>query len=389
MKEHRYRAETLAQFSSIVETKTDAWRDSEDSYFPWFRGQKRAAWKLLPSAFRDRKFSRGEEDEMREEFVLRSPALSQEESIPQDDWNAYFMMQHYGAPTRLLDWTESPLLALYFALKENYGYYDAAVWMMDPHELNGVAIGNDSVIAPGAPGVGPKDNNRVYPWLARRFDPPSVLPELPVAIFPIHFARRISSQRSCFTIHGRLPNGFDSFVRRSNYLIRIVIPAYSVKSIRKSLTLHGIDETMIFPDLAGLCRVLSERWCVRRETKPHIGTFVRLKPSKAKTGDVGIFAIRPIKKNTKVFSGENEEIVWSAKDSIPKDKPLRKLYEDFAIEKRGRYGTPPSFNRLTPAWYIQDSKSPNMKSDEDYDFYALRDIRSGEELTVDYATLSN
>ena len=45
------------------------------------------------------------------------------------------MMQHYGAPTRLLDWTESPLLALYFALKQNYGYYDAAIWMLNPSAL--------------------------------------------------------------------------------------------------------------------------------------------------------------------------------------------------------------------------------------------------------------
>jgi hypothetical protein len=67
---------------------------------------------------------------------------------------------------------------------------------------------------------------------------------------------------------------------------------------------------------------------------------------------------------------------------------MRRLYDDFAIIKGEIYGTPLSFNRLTPAWYIQDSKSPNMECDEDYDFCALRNIRSGEELTVNYDTFS-
>jgi FRG domain len=385
MNKHVYTVETLGGFSSAVETTTKSWSD-DSRETPWFRGQRRNAWKLRPSIFRAGSFSKDDEDEMREEFVLRSPALTHDEVIPQDDWSAYFMMQHYGAPTRLLDWTESPLLALYFALKENFGYYDAAVWMLEPHALNEIALGDGSVIAPSAFGVEDKDKNLLRPWLNTRFDKKVKLPSLPVAIYPTHFARRISSQRSCFTIHGSRPDAFDSFLRRRKCLGKIVIPAHAVREMKSSLALHGIDETMIFPDLAGLCKVLSERWCVRQESKPHADTFMRLRPSKAKAGDVGIFAIRPIKRNAKIFTGENEEITWTSAKDIPKSGQIKKLYEDFGIGKSDRLGTPTSFNRLTPAWYMQDSKKPNVRCDDDYDFYALRNIRQGEELTVDYST---
>src|SRR5208283_5803414 len=87
------------------------------------------------------------------------------------------------------------------------------------------------------------------------------LPEYPVAIYPTHIARRISGQRSCFTIHGKNPRGFDKLTDIScNCLGKIIIPKIWTAKIRRKLSICGIDEATIFPDLDGLGRSVGLRW---------------------------------------------------------------------------------------------------------------------------------
>jgi SET domain-containing protein len=71
-------------------------------------------------------------------------------------------------------------------------------------------------------------------------------------------------------------------------------------------------------------------------------------------------------------------------------KPLRKLYDDFAVIKDDgkKYGCPRNFNLLTLAWYLSESKDPNVECGKNNRFFALRDIKAGEELTVNHATYS-
>lgn len=360
----------------------------EDGGGPWFRGQQRKHWKLLPSIVREHKFDRNEEDEIREEYVLRAPALSSGEVVA-NDWDTYFLMQHYGAPTRLLDWTESPLIALYFAVRDNPGYYDATVWVLDPYDLNSRVIKTEEVIAPSAPGVSEKDKKKIGPWLPGRFSKREKLPNDPVAIFPMHLARRISSQKSCFTIHGAIRDGFSKFQRDKNCMARIVIPSRAVCTLKSALAQQGIDETTIFPDLEGLARALASKWLEKQRQLAHKNVYVRLKPSNLHKGGIGVFAIKPIAKGARIFAGENEEILWIPDKDVPKTGPIGMLYEDFAILKDGQYGCPTSFNRLTPAWYINESKHPNARCDENYDFIAIRDIRVGEELSTKYSEFSD
>jgi hypothetical protein len=344
---------------------------------------------LAPSLVRIGCSSRETEDEIREEFAIRAPALSRFEPMPTDDWDLYFLMQHYGAPTRLLDWTESPLIALYFALRDNPGHYDSCVWMLEPYELNRRIVRKKEVFSPSAPGANPKDRSRVAPWLPPRWTM-TRLPNDPIAIFPTHIARRISSQRSCFTVHGSSANGFDQFAKGKHACVkRIVVPAHAVLDTKLELLNSGIDDTTIFPDLEGLGRSLATRYRDVKSDSPHRGVYVRIKPSSKHIGGVGIVAIKSIPKNTKIFAGENEEMTWIAKRSLPKSGSLRKLYDDFAVIRDDRYGCPVSFNRLTPAWFMNSSKRPNTRCDENYDFYTTRQIRPGEELTIDYSSFSD
>jgi hypothetical protein len=101
-----------------------------------------------------------------------------------------------------------------------------------------------------------------------------------------------------------------------------------------------------------------------------------------------------IKKDTPLFSDDNEEMVWITEDTVPTTpKEIRRLYDDFAVIKDKRYGCPTNFNRLTMSWFRNEPKPgehPNVGCDtQTYDFFALRDIGAGEELTVDYSKYSD
>jgi SET domain-containing protein len=121
--------------------------------------------------------------------------------------------------------------------------------------------------------------------------------------------------------------------------------------------------------------------------KPHDGVYTRIKPSKIH--GVGVFAIRDIKKETYIFPGDDDELVWIKKNALKGVvRNVKRLYEDFCViqEKGKTYGCPKNFNKMTIAWYLNHSKKPNVGCDKNYNFFALRKIKSGEELTADYDT---
>jgi FRG domain-containing protein/SET domain-containing protein len=385
---------TLEDFiARIVAIKSEWFQD--DPFLPWFRGQERATWPLLPKLYREKRSNQLEtESEIREEFCTRAPALSDYSRLGSNgelsNWEWYFVMQHYGAPTRLLDWSESALIALYFALKSNKGDFDAAVWVLDPWWVNKLVIDTDAVIPPADPGTLQKDRDNVAPWLPGRFKKGAKVPDFPVAVLPTHTIRRVSAQRSCFTIHGSKYDGLEALVakeKKKSHLLRIEVPSWAVNQVKQSLNACGIDETTIFPDLEALGRAVTLNWKDKTSIPPHSDVDTRL--GQSKIHGVGVFAIRHIKKGTPLFGNDDGGVIWIKKSATAKvDRESKRLYEDFAVVKNGQYGCPPSFNRLTPAWYLNESKTPNVLSGKDYRFYAGRDIRKGEELTVDYSTYS-
>ena len=120
---------------------------------------------------------------------------------------------------------------------------------------------------------------------------------------------------------------------------------------------------------------------------PHHGVYTRLAPSQIH--GVGVVAIRSIPKGTFIFFGDEDDLRWVKKASMLRLHPeIRRLFKDFCVVRNGLYGCPNNFNQLTVAWYLNHSTTPNVEADKEYQFFALRKIQKGEELTADYSTYS-
>lgn len=235
----------------------DQWSSENEYVTLWFRGHRASGWNLLPRLYRPEVLGKSSnhdhvanlEGEFRTQFARRSPPFLTQ-TAGSNPWNLYFLMQHYGMPTRLLDWTDSALLALFFAVARHDGKTDAAVWVLDPFWLNRRSTNSDQVYDPGDATL---DTFLQQPYSV------VATKKLPAALDPPHFDRRITSQRSHFTIHGRSVEPIEELAiakGAETRLAKIVLPAASIESIRYDLQTCGITETAIFPDLEGLSREL-------------------------------------------------------------------------------------------------------------------------------------
>ena len=185
-----------------------------------FRGVSSPLHYPIPSIGRESiygPYKRAQEERLFEEFKHRAIALVRDAGL--DDWNWLAYAQHVGVPTRLLDWTTSPLIAAFFALQGDADS-DRAIYAVKYsrfiHEVERV-------------GHSPFDNS-----VEGRFTAPLVFD-------------RIRAQRGLFTVH---PDPTKIFYR--NGMRILVIRRASVDKLRKRLFKYGIDHFHVYPDAEGL-----------------------------------------------------------------------------------------------------------------------------------------
>jgi hypothetical protein len=249
---------SLPEFLALIEQLQT---DVEDIL--WYRGCGRGSHTLIPSLYRHKKAKTtiqlaDLERKLITRFRQRSlPYLSR--SIT-EDWDTLFFMQHYGIPTRLLDWTENPLTSLYFALmgapyksnaKGEPKFKEAAsVWILDPVKWNRRALRHQSYKG-GALTPGDDALNGYKPFVAF-----SGMNNYPVALYGAHNSPRIVAQQGVFTIFGQDTVPMEKLYEEEEFpegsLIRVTIEKTYIARMRKSLLGHGITESVVFPDLEGL-----------------------------------------------------------------------------------------------------------------------------------------
>jgi hypothetical protein len=226
----------------------------------WFRGSRKATWDVSPSIWRTyesgRKYSRDDERNFTNRF--RARASARYSSLPgyDDSANWLSLMQHYGLPTRLLDWTRSPLIALYFAL-EDYIYAgstkpeDAAIWVLEPHILNKLEIDED--VTPSI------DAHTCESCLTPAFTHRDKETGKVIAVMSAEKDVRMFVQQGCFTIHSD-QTALNQRRGHERYLTRVIIPAECVRRLSFEIDVCGFRKGDIFPDLGHLAEELKNRW---------------------------------------------------------------------------------------------------------------------------------
>ncbi len=236
-----------------------------------FRGHSNENYKLLPGIYRKTGKEKtylqwGSELGMLKHFIQEASVYINKPSDEYTSWMEY--AQHYGVPTRLLDWTTNPLVALYFTCKNNE--HDGEIWIVQSRNYDRCAFKNNEAF-------------REFKGATRREAVEMALKEdisfdYPFIYTPFYVDARMSAQSSYFMVWGDKQETFEEMFADEKYRMKLDTPSvktygdkdeflYSVKipssdkqSLLHELDVMGINEKTLFPGLDGIGRYIERQY---------------------------------------------------------------------------------------------------------------------------------
>lgn len=287
---------SIQEFLNIIETLKDNYtyiRSSTNSKIippqtstPKFiyRGHSNHEYKLLPNIFREKivnhstittKFSQLEFNIL-SDFISEANRFAK--GIQSDNYVAWLeIAQHFGVPTRLLDFTENPLVALYFAC-EDMSPNDSAVCVLNVPTYNKKFYDDNTYFSLSNLSK-QKVNYIIYSEIVDQdFQTPHYnnhdFLQFPWIYKPCYIEERMTLQSSIFMLWAASRNNLEYFMEEKNFLQfsdnvdnkedgilgKIIISYESKRHIIEQLNLLGINEKSIYPGLDGIGKYIKNKY---------------------------------------------------------------------------------------------------------------------------------
>jgi len=230
---------------------------SENSPKLWFRGQKSVDYPLLPAIARSQNRIDDENILLAKFQAMADPYLSDMpsytlSSLRQLYWRTLFLMQHYGIPTRLLDWTEDALVALLFAIDSNINDAEAeknpVVWCLNPLKSNKIFAFADGSVIPNV------KEKAVY----EHFGPIKTNCEnkSPCAVYADLQISKIINEKNTFTVFPYCQDliAMDKLPSSETFLSKLIIARDCREYISAQLRKYGLKKEEFKPELISIAQ---------------------------------------------------------------------------------------------------------------------------------------
>ena len=236
----RFKDRRIQKIGDLLKVLSD---QLQDNSLIWFRGQSDSTWKLIPGLGRQKTKATAESALIKR---FKQNAVLHLQSKPSTEWEWLFLMRHHGLRTRLLDWTESPLVGLFFAVDaDRFKRKDATLWCIDPVALNR----NASIEFEHSLEIPAFDSDDILDnYLPTKMAQEKTSSLSPIAAIASRNSSRIAAQLGTFTISHRHFTPIEE-VGDKKHVWRINIPAAAKPTLVKELRHLRHTRLTLFPEL--------------------------------------------------------------------------------------------------------------------------------------------